>query len=324
MEIYLNLIFAWISVLLAVLLSVIFVMRVIIKKNTDTPKLKKVNRFLRKHHKLLGILLVGTGFIHGYFSSEKILSFNIGTLSWVVSILLGINWMIRSKLSKWKGWMFYHRLMTLIFIATIVIHVIDVGGIQIQNILFADNSYPIEDNSHQQVTHIQTETEPETESQTSEATGESSSDTNESTDVATESTSETSTEATTNVTTEATTNATTESTTKATTESTTEATIEATTEAAHGIYKDGVYTGEADGFRPGLIVEVEIKDDQIIRIDVIDHNEVNSRYYGRPVAEIPAAIIDAQNTNVDAVSGATYTSIGIMNAVENALAKAKW
>ncbi|MDX1358727.1 MAG: FMN-binding protein [Clostridia bacterium] len=38
---------------------------------------------------------------------------------------------------------------------------------------------------------------------------------------------------------------------------------------------------------------------------------------------IPERIIDQQSTRVDAVSGATRSSIAIMNAVEDALQKAK-
>ena len=85
---------------------------------------------------------------------------------------------------------------------------------------------------------------------------------------------------------------------------------------------DGVYNGEADGFRPGLKVEIEIAKGNLIRVDVIDHNEVNPRFWERPVTIIPDEIIKRQSTKVDAVSGASATSYGIMAAVEDALSKA--
>jgi polyferredoxin len=88
------------------------------------------------------------------------------------------------------------------------------------------------------------------------------------------------------------------------------------------IYKDGVYTGMGFGFRPGLTVEVTIKDDNIKSIEIISHNE-SRRYYERPFNIIPAEIVEAQSADVDAVSGATRTSHGIMDAVEDALAKAR-
>ncbi len=87
-------------------------------------------------------------------------------------------------------------------------------------------------------------------------------------------------------------------------------------------YTDGTYIGTGRGFRPGLKVEVDIRDGQIVRVEVLSHNEVGSRFWRRPVKLIPQAIIKKQDTRVDAVGGATYTSRGIMAAVENALSKA--
>ena len=90
----------------------------------------------------------------------------------------------------------------------------------------------------------------------------------------------------------------------------------------NGNYLDGVYEGEANGYRPGLKVEVTVENGSVTGITVISHNEVNRSYWGRPVAVIPNAVLEAGGTNVDAVSGATRTSWGIMSAVENALEKA--
>ena len=38
--------------------------------------------------------------------------------------------------------------------------------------------------------------------------------------------------------------------------------------------KDGSYTGTADGFRPGLVVEITVSGSRITEIEVIDHNEI--------------------------------------------------
>ena len=89
-----------------------------------------------------------------------------------------------------------------------------------------------------------------------------------------------------------------------------------------GAYVDGVYTGEATGFRPGLDVEIEIKNGELIRVSVIDHNEIGRQFWQRPIDLIPKVILDEQQTEVDAVGGATSTSHGIMAAVEHALEKA--
>lgn len=86
---------------------------------------------------------------------------------------------------------------------------------------------------------------------------------------------------------------------------------------------DGVYTGTARGFRPGLVVEVTVESEMVTLVDVVDHNEEKEVYWGRPIREIPLAIVESQSTEVDIVTGATYTSIGIMDAVENALSQGK-
>ena len=58
-------------------------------------------------------------------------------------------------------------------------------------------------------------------------------------------------------------------------------------------YKDGTYTGEADGFGGTIQVEVKIEKSKI-----------------------------AQSADVDTISGATFSSTGIKNASEQALEKA--
>ncbi|WKV08293.1 4Fe-4S binding protein [Thermoanaerobacterium sp. CMT5567-10] len=88
------------------------------------------------------------------------------------------------------------------------------------------------------------------------------------------------------------------------------------------IYKDGTYTGEGFGYRPGLVVEVTIKNDKITKIEIVSNNET-PRFAQLPFEIIPQEIIQNQSTNVDAVSGATKTSNGIIMAVEDALNKAK-
>ena len=63
-------------------------------------------------------------------------------------------------------------------------------------------------------------------------------------------------------------------------------------------------------------------DNVITTVQVVSHNENNVKYYGKAIDAVPAAIIAAQTPVVDTISGATYTSNGIMQAVINALAPA--
>ncbi|MCJ7687911.1 MAG: 4Fe-4S binding protein, partial [Clostridiaceae bacterium] len=86
-------------------------------------------------------------------------------------------------------------------------------------------------------------------------------------------------------------------------------------------YKNGTYIGVGQGFRPGLTVSVEIKNDKITNIQIVSINDT-PRYYTEPQNIIPSEIIQAQSTKVDAVSGATRSSNGIMMAVEDALIQA--
>ncbi|MEZ0537485.1 4Fe-4S binding protein [Caldicellulosiruptoraceae bacterium PP1] len=88
------------------------------------------------------------------------------------------------------------------------------------------------------------------------------------------------------------------------------------------IYKDGTYTGEGIGYRPGIVVEVTIKDDKITKIEIVSDNET-PRFSYLPFQTVPQEIIDSQSTKVDTVSGATMSSEGIIMAVEDALSKAR-
>ncbi|HPJ22526.1 MAG TPA: hypothetical protein PLH18_09275, partial [Clostridia bacterium] len=136
MEVYINLIFAWISVFTAlILIMALFTRKSIVAFPGQRKFFITLNKALRKHHKLIGIVLLAVALIHGLFSTESVFSLNLGTISWLIAVLLGINWLLRKKLIKIKGWMFYHRVLVAVFAVSIVIHVIDVGGIQIFNIL---------------------------------------------------------------------------------------------------------------------------------------------------------------------------------------------
>ena len=86
-------------------------------------------------------------------------------------------------------------------------------------------------------------------------------------------------------------------------------------------YKDGTYSGSATGFAGTLQVSVQISNDVITGITVISHNDTQG-ICDRAIEEMPGKIISSQSTSVDVVSGASYTSKGIINAVNDALSKA--
>ncbi|SFB10944.1 FMN-binding protein [Clostridium frigidicarnis] len=145
MSFFLNILLARLAVVLVILTSIIYLFR---KFNKNNDLIKRVNRSLRKKHKLLGILLIIVGLIHGLLSSEAIFSFNLGTICEILSILLGINFYIGMKY-KIKGWMHYHRIITLLFLLSLIVHIVDVGGFTSDLIekSFSDNSNNIEYNN---------------------------------------------------------------------------------------------------------------------------------------------------------------------------------
>ena len=84
--------------------------------------------------------------------------------------------------------------------------------------------------------------------------------------------------------------------------------------------KDGVYYGSAKGYGGEIKVKVTVSNGKISDIKVENHSET-PEYYDRCSGIIPN-IISSQSTDVDGVSGATFTSNGIKSAVANALKNA--
>lgn len=89
-----------------------------------------------------------------------------------------------------------------------------------------------------------------------------------------------------------------------------------------GTWKDGTYTGSGKGFGGTISVKVTVKDGKISAIDVTSASGETASYFSKTKGIIPK-MISGQTTNVDAASGATYSSNGIITAVRNALSKAE-
>ena len=86
-------------------------------------------------------------------------------------------------------------------------------------------------------------------------------------------------------------------------------------------YKDGTYRGKGKGFGGDIIVEIIIKNDEIKRVDIISAKKETPDYV-KMMSSLTQKIVDEQGTDVDVVSGATFSSNGVLEAVENALSKA--
>lgn len=79
--------------------------------------------------------------------------------------------------------------------------------------------------------------------------------------------------------------------------------------------KDGIYQGQCDNGLVYARVEVEIRNQQITDIKLLEHRNG----MGQAAEEIVNTVTARQSVEVDAVSGATFSSQTILKAVENAL-----
>lgn len=199
-----------------------------------------LNRYLRKRHISFGKLLVILGALHGILSSFSLFSLNWGTVAWVFSILLGVNYYLRKRVQGVR-WVWLHRLLSLLFVATMVVHLIEVDVLPIG-----------------------------TTERMKDSVGDSQ-----------------------------------------------------VAVAVKGTYTPGTYQVTVDAYGPDMVLDVTMSEETIIDIQVISHNEHKSSIYGPALEQIPARIIGSQSVEVDDISGATYTSEGIKEAVSIALSQAK-
>lgn len=81
-------------------------------------------------------------------------------------------------------------------------------------------------------------------------------------------------------------------------------------------------TGSAEGRNGTVTVEVDYDNGTIKSVTVTEQQETEGVADGA-LEEVPAAIVEANSTDVDGVSGATLTSNAIKEAVDNALATAE-
>jgi uncharacterized protein with FMN-binding domain len=100
-----------------------------------------------------------------------------------------------------------------------------------------------------------------------------------------------------------------------------EASAAAEAESENAIWKDGTYTGSAAGFGGTITVEVTVENGSITSVDVLEAAGEDSAYLQTAMA-LTDQIVEQQSTELDAVSGATFSSNGILGAAEAALDEA--
>jgi uncharacterized protein with FMN-binding domain/NAD-dependent dihydropyrimidine dehydrogenase PreA subunit len=87
---------------------------------------------------------------------------------------------------------------------------------------------------------------------------------------------------------------------------------------SNGKYIDGTYEGTAQGYRGATTVQVKVSNGNISSITIESYKD-DDQFFNKAKSTIINEIISNQSTNIQTVSGATYSSKGIIEAVANAL-----
>ncbi len=85
-------------------------------------------------------------------------------------------------------------------------------------------------------------------------------------------------------------------------------------------YMDGVFSGKGMGYNDYIYLDVTILDNKITAIEVTKHSEETP--YLRRSEVLFETMISEQITQIDTVTGATFSSLGLIEGVEDALSKA--
>ena len=78
--------------------------------------------------------------------------------------------------------------------------------------------------------------------------------------------------------------------------------------------------GTGQGFKGPIQVEVTLEDDKIIGIEILSNND-DGKWFDRAKRKTIERILENQNTEIDYVAGATFSSNGIIEAAKDALNK---
>ncbi|MCD7843894.1 MAG: FMN-binding protein [Clostridiales bacterium] len=92
-------------------------------------------------------------------------------------------------------------------------------------------------------------------------------------------------------------------------------------EEAESGYQDGVYTGTGTGFGGEITLSVTIEGGEIIEVEIVSAPGEDPSYLSQAETLLDS-IVNAQSADLDTVSGATFSSTGILEAAQNALEEA--
>jgi uncharacterized protein with FMN-binding domain len=87
-------------------------------------------------------------------------------------------------------------------------------------------------------------------------------------------------------------------------------------------YRDGVYEGSGQGYRGPVLVRLHLRAGEITALEILDH--ADDMFTGGPaMEELAELVLEYHTANLDGISGATESSAGFLEAVEDALRQAR-
>ncbi|MCQ2513334.1 MAG: FMN-binding protein [Lachnospiraceae bacterium] len=88
-------------------------------------------------------------------------------------------------------------------------------------------------------------------------------------------------------------------------------------------YGDGTFSGTGQGFGGLVEMEIVVENHELTEVNTISAAKEDAAYYEQAIKELAPAILKQQGNDVDTVSGATFSSKGILEATGQAIEKAE-
>ncbi|HSP47996.1 MAG TPA: FMN-binding protein [Clostridiaceae bacterium] len=96
-----------------------------------------------------------------------------------------------------------------------------------------------------------------------------------------------------------------------------------TTPPAEPAFKDGTYEGEGEGYKGPIKVEVVVTGGEITAVEVLENEDTPELFEGAQEAIVEEVIAENSADDLEVVTGATGSSEGLIEAIKDALEKAK-
>ncbi|WP_034328558.1 FMN-binding protein [Alkaliphilus transvaalensis] len=88
-----------------------------------------------------------------------------------------------------------------------------------------------------------------------------------------------------------------------------------------GGLNDGTYEGTGQGFKGDIKIELVVEDGKVTDLNVLEHGETEG-ISDAAFEGITEQLLEKQSADLDVITGATMTSEGLIEAIEEALPKA--